>query len=329
LNAITLLSQHVVEEALAHYNIGRLLRCWPANGGIENTNYFLGTTSGDYVLTLLERPPYSGDEYFNLLLQLDDAGLPVPAPLPDRRGRLDLMLQGKTAMLQRKLPGSHATLPTEAQLAALGRVVARLHLTAAPVASRIPAHPRDSQWLQQRAAACYGRVGFSSAASLETALTTIQSILGRADVGALPRGVIHGDIFRDNVLFDHNTLTGIIDFHHAAHGPLIFDLGVIVNDWCCDVTGQLNTEKLMALMRGYHGVRELSRQELWFFSPFRLYAATSFWLWRLHISIEASGNPATRTLNPREMERIVQNLLRGFDYIDERIFDPNTVRGLS
>lgn len=329
MNAITLLSQHVVEEALVHYNIGRLLRFWPASGGIENSNYFLGTTSGDYVLTLLERSPYSGDEYFNLLLRLDEAGLPVPAPLPDRRGRLDLILQGKPALLQRKLPGSHATLPTEAQLAALGRLVARLHLTAAPLALRMPAHPRDMQWLQQRAAACYGRIGFSAAASLETALTTIESILGRADVAALPRGVIHGDIFRDNVLFDHNTLTGIIDFHHAAQGPLIFDLGVIANDWCCDVGGQLNTEKLVAFLRGYHGVRELSRQELWFFSPFRLYAATSFWLSRLHTVIEASGNPAMRTRNPREMERIVQILLRGFDYIDERILEPNSARGFN
>jgi homoserine kinase type II len=324
LNAITLLSQHVVEEALAHFNIGRLLRYWPASSGVENSNYFLQTTAGEYVLTLLERAPYSGDEYFNLLFTLDAAGLPVPAPLPDRGGRLDLTLQGKNALLQRKLPGSHTTLPTEAQLASLGRLVARLHLAAAPLESRIPEHPRNQAWLQQRAATCYGRIGFSAAASIESALATIQSVLSRADVAALPRGVIHGDIFRDNVLFDDNTLTGIIDFHHAALGPLIIDLGVIANDWCCDTTGQLNTEKLVALMKGYHSVRPLSRQELWFFSSFRLYAATSFWLSRLNTAIEASRDLAARTRNPREMERIVQNLLRGFEYIDERILDPNT-----
>jgi Ser/Thr protein kinase RdoA (MazF antagonist) len=77
-------------------------------------------------------------------------------------------------------------------------------------------------------------------------------------------------------------------------------------------------------MKGYHSVRPLSRQELWFFSSFRLYAATSFWLSRLNTAIEASRDLAARTRNPREMERIVQNLLRGFEYIDERILDPNT-----
>lgn len=321
MNALTLLSQHVVEEALAFFDVGRLLRYWPATGGIENSNYFVRTTHGEYVLTLLERPPYSGSEFFNLMFALDEAGLPVPAPLSDRNGHLDLLIQGKSALLQRRFPGHHVLVPTGNQLAALGRVVARMHLAARPVAKRISPHPRNAQWLTTTADSLRGAISYNTSAVVETSIAAITSVLARDDVRTLPEGVIHGDLFRDNVLFHDESLTGVIDFHHAARGTLIYDLAVIANDWCCDRNGQLNTEKVLSLLKAYHGLRPLTRQEVWFFSPFRLYAATSFWLSRLAAYVQSSRNPGTRTKNPREMERIVRVLLSGFDYFDERIFE--------
>lgn len=318
MNALTLLSAHVVEEAVAWFDIGRLQRFWPATGGIENSNYFVQTSRGEYVLTLLERSPYAGDEFLNLLFALDSAGLPVPTPIPDRRGRLDLYVQGKSALLQPRLPGRHVLLPSEAQLESLGRLVARLHLAARPLFDRIPPHPRDNAWLVETAEALHGNIRYNSEALLRTTVATVTSILHREDVARLPHGVLHGDIFRDNVLFRDNTVSGIIDFHHAAGGTLLFDLAVIANDWCCDSTGQFNTEKGNALLRGYHSQRPLTRQELWFFSPFRIYAALAFWLSRLTAFVQSNQGHATRTKNPYEMENIVRGLLRGFEYIDER-----------
>jgi homoserine kinase type II len=256
------------------------------------------------------------------MLALDDAGLPVPVPLSDRYGHLDLVVQGKSALLQRRLPGDHVLVPTGNQLAALGRLVARLHLAAKPLADRVPAHPRNVDWLNRATDSLRGLISYDTTATVETSIAVIASVLGREDVQSLPAGVVHGDIFRDNVLFEDESLTGIIDFHHAARGKLIYDLAVIANDWCCDRNGHLNPEKILALLKGYHGLRPLTRQEIWFFSPFRLFAATSFWLSRLVAYVQSSRSPGTRTKNPREMERIVRVLLSGFDYFDERVFDP-------
>ena len=324
MNARTLLAAHVVEEALDFFDVGRLLRYWPAAGGIENSNYFVSTTKGEFVLTLLEREPYAGDEFLNLLLRLDGAGLPVPAPLPDRGGRFDLVVQGKAALLQPRLPGTHVLTPTTNQMTALGRLIARIHRAAMPAAASMPQHPRDGQWLVRQATSLHGRIRPSTGNDIDTAVASVVTLLHRHDVLNLPAGVIHGDIFRDNVLFSGDALTGLIDFHHAARGTLLYDLAVAANDWCCDSTGTLNTEKTVALLRGYHSQRPLTREELWFFSPFRLYAALSFWLSRLTVFLQASRNQATRTKNPREMERITLGLLRGFEYFDERLFtDPD------
>ncbi len=321
MNARTLLSQHVAEEALSFFDVGRLLRYSPTTGGIENSNYFVSTTQGEFVLTLLEREPYAGPEFLNLMLALDAAGLPVSTPLPDRQGRLELVVQGKSALLQPRLPGGHVRVPTALQLTALGRLVARIHIAAKTISTRMPAYPRDAGWLQSTAASLSGQIRYNAAAALESSVATLSSILARTDAQQLPSGVIHGDIFRDNVLFRDGQLTGIIDFHHAARGTLIYDLAVVANDWCCDGSGQLSLEKTIALLKGYHDERPLTRQELWFFSPFRLYAATSFWLSRLTTFVHAARSQATRTKNPREMERIVASLLRGFEYLDERLFD--------
>jgi homoserine kinase type II len=318
LNALTLLSQHVVEEALMHYDVGHLLRYWPATRGIENSNYFVRTTQGEYVLTLIERPPFAGNQFFDLLFILEQGGLPVPAPLPDRQGQLELRIQNKAALLQRRLPGSHVTIPTTHQLHALGRLIARMHIQARSLASRMPMHPRNAAWISSMSEELVPFLRYSTAANMRTAADAVVSLLARQDVQALPQGVIHGDIFRDNVLFKDSELSGIIDFHHASSGTLILDLAIAANDWCCDNSGQINREKTVALLNGYGSQRPLTRQELWLFSPFRLYAALSFWLSRLQGHQNFAVDSGLRTKNPHEMERITQTLLRGFDYFDER-----------
>ena len=320
-----LLDQNPVDEALARHSVGRLLRYWPASHGIENTNYFIRTTDGEFVLTLMEREPFAGNAYFTILDTLSHAGLPVAAPIVDRHGAMSSQVQGRTTILQRRLPGFHVALPTEIQLQALGRLIARLHIESQGIASMVPAHPRDLGWMSRTCESLTAHMRYASARLMEDSLATVTTLLRREDVAMLPTGVIHGDIFRDNVLFQDDALCGIIDFHQAAHGTWLLDLAVAANDWCCDARGQLNREKAYALLKGYHTQRPLSRQEFWFFSPFRLYAAFMFWLARQEVYQQAQQGLQVRSKNPRDMEAIVTMLLRGFDYFDERLFETSRV----
>jgi len=321
----SVLDQSPIDDALARYPVGRLLRYWPASHGIENTNYFVRTTDGEFVLTLMERQPFAGDAYFTILDTLAHAGLPVAAPIADRLGNVSTQIQGRAAILQHRLPGSHVALPTEIQLQALGRLIARLHIESAGISSRIPAHPRDLAWMKMACESLTSRMRYSSARLMEESLLTVSTLLAREDVALLPAGVVHGDIFRDNVLFQEDALCGIIDFHQAAHGTWLFDLAVAANDWCCDVTGQLNRGKTLALLKGYHTQRPLNRQEIWFFSPFRLYAALTFWLARQEVYLQVQQGLPVRSKNPRDMEAIILMLRRGFDYFDERLFETSRI----
>lgn len=314
-----------IDDALTRYEIGRLLRYWPASHGIENTNYFVRTTEGEFVLTLMEREPFAGAAYFSILDTLAHAGMPVAAPIPDRQGNLSSQVQGRTGILQRRLPGSHVALPTEIQLQALGRLIARLHIESAGISSLVPAHPRDLKWMTDTCASLITRMRYASARLMEESLATVSTLLTRTDVIMLPAGVVHGDIFRDNVLFQDDALCGIIDFHQAARGTWLLDLAIAANDWCCDVTGQLNREKALALLKGYHSQRPLNRQEIWFFSPFRLYAALTFWLARQKVYLQAQQGLPVRSKNPRDMEAIIMMLRRGFHYFDERLFESSRV----
>jgi homoserine kinase type II len=320
-----LLDQNPVDAALARHSVGRLLRYWPASHGIENTNYFIRTTDGEFVLTLMERKPFAGDAYFTILDTLQQAGLPVAAPIVDRHGAVSSSVLGRTTILQHRLPGSHVALPTEIQLLALGRLIARMHIESQGVSSMVPIHPRDLVWMSRTCDSLTTGMRYASARLMEDSVATVSTLLRREDVAMLPTGVIHGDIFRDNVLFQDDALCGIIDFHQAARGAWLLDLAVAANDWCCDVRGQLNREKAFALLKGYHTQRPLTRQEIWFFSPFRLYAALMFWLARQEVYQQAQQGLQVRSKNPRDMEAIVMMLRRGFEYFDERLFETSRV----
>jgi len=141
----------------------------------------------------------------------------------------------------------------------------------------------------------------------------------RNDVAELPRGVIHGDLFRDNVLFNERGLTGVLDFHHAARGALIYDLAVAANDWCTDSSGLTVPDRAIELLRAYHRIRPLSRSEIRLFPAFALYGALAFWLSRLAVAIERDAGRSVRTNNPEEFERIVSQHHAHFFYLDERM----------
>ncbi|MEM9623639.1 MAG: homoserine kinase [Pseudomonadota bacterium] len=322
MNAVTQLEPQTMEATLANYAIGDLQRYWPAANGIENSNYFVQAIKDksrqEYVLTIMEQAANAADAYVPMMDTLEAGGLPVAPPLRNRANQAIDEVAGKPAMLQRRLPGQHTYNPTIRQISALGRFIARMHQTMHQAPVSLPQHPRDLHWLKERKDMVNGYLAYADQALINDSVNRIASLLARTDVQNLPQGMIHGDLFRDNVLFNEHGLSGVLDFHHAAQGWYIYDLAVAANDWCNDAGGGLDPERTLQLLRAYHQIRPLTSAELWFFSSFALYAGVSFWLSRLAVALSRDNAGLVRFKNPDEFRTIVQHHHRHAFYFDER-----------
>lgn len=279
----TVVSQEELQQWLARYDAGALLSAEAIASGIENTNYFVDTARGRWVLTLVERLPTERLPFhLELMKHLASRGIPCPEPLADREGRLWSLLNGKPATLVTRLSGKSVVDTGEAHCHAFGQLLARMHLAAADFGPA-PANVRGPDWWPQAIEALRPLLPADQLALAEDELAVQQAWMQGSDWQALPASAIHADGFRDNVLFASPDQPGIIDFYFACHGTWLFDLAVVANDWCLasdDI--RLDPARLNALLAGYHGVRafEPAERQGW---PMALRAAAlRFWLSRLH-----------------------------------------------
>ena len=310
---------------LNRYDLGAYRKHSVASNGIENSNYFLVLDQHDkiqeYVLTILEQPSTSSESLVPLLDLCADKGLPVPPIKRNRAGAAYEEICSKPAIITPRLPGQHAFNPTSKQCVALGRFIARFHLATRSIVPDLPAYPRDQAWLKTQANLTKGYVPFADQELIENTVSRVCDMLNRQDVNKLPHGVIHGDLFRDNVLFNERGLSGVLDFHHASAGPWLYDIAVAANDWCTDTGGVLDPDRTMALLRAYHQVRPLTPEEIWFFSSFTLYGAVAFWLSRLSVALHRDANDTVRFNNPDEFKDIVAHHSAHFFYLDQRLLN--------
>ena len=304
---ITTLTELELQTALHEYPLAPLESFALASDGIENSNYLIRTQDQRrFVFTIMEQPSFSPHEdYVAILDSCVEAGLPVPGVIRTTGNNTSILVDGKPALLSRFLSGSHTNNPTHTQLASLGRFLGRLHRIDYKPNNGITLYPRNSEWLRDSLTKLAPLLSFKQSALLAQAITACEQLFTREDIRSLPRGAIHGDLFRDNVLFTEQGLSGVLDFHHAASGYFLFDLAVAANDWCAEANGLLNMERTLALLRGYHQQKPLTETEVWWFSVFGLYAATVFYTSRL---LTQKLDQTARCKNPQEMEQ----LLRGY-----------------
>jgi homoserine kinase type II len=274
-------------DELAHwirrFDLGRVLAFEGIASGIENSNFFVDTERGRFVLTLFERLPASDlPFYLGLMHHLAAHRIPCPDPVADRDGQMLGRLNGKPAALVTRLRGEALTEPGPAHCAELGALLARMHLAAADYENTLP-NPRGLAWWQEVAPRVLPFLDRTRAALLHDELAVQQSFAASATDGALPRSAVHADLFRDNVLFDADRIGGVIDFYFAATDRWIFDLAVTCNDWCIDdATGEFDPDRLDSLLRAYQRARPLTdaEREAW---PVMLRAAAfRFWMSRLY-----------------------------------------------
>jgi homoserine kinase type II len=262
---------------LDRYSVGRLVGLRGIAEGVENTNYFVDTSGGRYVLTLFERLARADlPFYVHLMAHLARHGIPCPAPIADRDNEFLGTLNGRPAILVTRLPGRSVEHPAAERCAAIGAMLADMHLAGQSYGRRLD-NPRGPRWRREAAARVAPWLGAEEAALLGEEMR-FQALFRLDD---LPRGVIHADLFRDNVLFEQGRVGGLIDFYFAGDDALLFDLAVTCNDWCVGGEGELEAERTRALLRGYHAVRPLTALERGAWPVMLRAAALRFWLSRL------------------------------------------------
>jgi len=279
--------------------LGELISHAGIAAGMQNSNYFVTTASGRYVLTLFEHIETGAlDFYLALMDHLAAAGIPCPQPLADTQGTRWRMLAGKPAALLSCLPGGAEESPTPHQCRALGEMLARLHLAGTGMTNPLP-NPCGAVWRQ--------RVGTQLLALLEPAERALLAdelhFQTQQDTASLPRGIIHADLFRDNVLWDGDgRLSGILDFYFAGEDALLFDFAVVANDWCFDQAA------LSELLAGYQAQRLLTEAERAAWPAMQRAAALRFWLLRLEVRHRPRDGEVVTIKDPEHFAWILQRL---------------------
>jgi len=263
---------------LADYAVGELENYKGISAGITNTNYFVDTTLGRWVLTIFEKLQASELSFFlDLMDHLAGQGVPSAHPVARSDGGFLSELAGKPAALVYRLRGASVESPTLTQCANLGGVVAEQHRAAASFTQQ-RTNSRGLAWAQRTAQELDGRLS----AEESTLLNDELQFQASQDLKQLPRGVIHADLFRDNVLIEHDHVSGLIDFYYACSNVLLFDLAVICNDWCVRDNDRFMPEHWQAVSQAYARRREFTDEEQKAWPTILRAAALRFWVSRLH-----------------------------------------------
>jgi homoserine kinase type II len=311
----TPVSSEALEQLLTEYPLGTLIQFEGISAGIENTNYFVDTTEGRFVLTLFEKLnaqqlPF----YLRLMRHLADHGVACAKPMSTRAGALQTSCCGKPAAIASRIPGRDVKHPTAAHCRVLGRALAQAHLAVHNFAGQQP-NLRGLSWWTETAPILLPLLAEPQAQLLENELAAQMAFSQTEHYQGLAQGAVHADLFRDNVLFEHDSPTdpqigGFIDFYFAGVDRLVFDLAVTVNDWCIDQasgdSGHLDPTRVEALLDGYDEVRirPTGERDAW---PMMLRAAAlRFWISRLydwHLPREAA---MLTPKDPSHFERLLR-----------------------
>jgi homoserine kinase type II len=298
----TSLTPEELSAWLHDYSIGNLIELKGIASGIENTNYFVTTSNGRFVLTLFEKLTASElPFYLNLMAHLARHGIPCPAPMANRRNHFLGELKGKPACIVSRLSGASLTQPDEEHCAAVGAMLGNMHTAGQDFTDAMP-NPRGRIWRANTAREVARFLPSEDAALLESEVR----FHTEHTLDALPQGIIHADLFRDNVLFDGAHIGGLIDFYFACNDSLLYDIAITVNDWCVNADGRLDAPRVQALLHAYHATRPLTAAERAAWPIALRTAALRFWLSRLYDLHLPRDGEMVHAHDPAWFRRILQ-----------------------
>ncbi|MDO5685783.1 MAG: homoserine kinase [Neisseria sp.] len=277
MSVYTSVSTQDLQDFLSRYDLGELITHKGIAGGITNTNYFVDTTHGRFVLTLFETLQLEELPFFLKLKEhLNRHAVACPAPVAQKNGALVDVLCGKPAAIITCLNGADVEHPNERQCFAVGAMLAKMHLAGQSFPERMD-NPRGAAWREASAQRLAGCLSPQDAYLLNNELAH----LAACDTD-LPQGIIHADLFRDNVLMYYDEVAGFIDFYYACNGTFVYDIAIAVNDWARQHDAyRLNAVLQAAMMAGYESVRPLADAERAALPDAHRAAAVRFWVSRL------------------------------------------------
>jgi homoserine kinase type II len=316
----TAVTDSQLAQWMQHYDLGDVVEFRGISSGIENSNFFLTTTRGEYVLTIFEKlTAQQLPFYLDLMQHLAAHRVPVPDPMPREDGALFGMLHGKPATIVTRLEGGPELAPGVEHCIEVGQMLARMHLAGRDYARHQP-NLRSLTWWQETVPAVLPFVSAGQSELLKSELAHQQAFFASADYAALPEGPCHCDLFRDNVLFAHAApdsghevrLGGFFDFYFAGCDKWLFDVAVTVNDWCVDLTtGKLNEARMEAMLRAYQTVRPFTPEENRHWGDMLRAGAYRFWVSRLYDFHMPRAAELLKPHDPGHFERILRERLAG------------------
>jgi homoserine kinase type II len=297
-------SDREIADFTSRYALGRVVACKGIAEGVENSNYLLAMESGTYILTLYEKRVQAADLPFflGLMEHLAVRGVPCPTPVRGEDGESLRTLAGRPAAIVTFLPGLWPRQPTVAHCAAVGESLARLHQAGADF-PRLRANALSLAGWRALLGDCLARrEAFASqlAPQLADELEGELALLEATWPHGLTRGIIHADLFPDNVLFEGARLSGIIDFYFACHDLLAYDLAICLNAWCFERDGSFNITKARRMLGAYRARRALSAEEIGALPLLARGAALRFLLTRLYDWMHRRADALVSPKNPAE-----------------------------
>jgi len=297
----TSLSYAQIESLIRAYNLPSLISYSGINAGIENTNYLLKTTQGDFVLTLYEH--FKADElspYLDLLANLGQDECYYPSPIADFQQRYINILAGKPVAVFKCLSGKSVVQATLNQCRLVASALARFHLSSHSLRFN-KKNPRNLEWILVTARQVSTFVSLQDAMLLQDELEYQRQHIAPP----LTQGIIHADLFKDNVLFVGDKLTGLLDFYAACCDSYLLDVAIALNDWCVDEQGIFDRKRLAVFMQAYQQVRTISQQEQAWLPLLLRRACLRFWLSRLEHKLYPRAGEITQEKDPEVFKNIL------------------------
>ena len=301
MSIFTTVTREQLDGWLKNYSIGTLSALEGIAAGIENTNYFVTTSQGRFVLTLFEKLkarelPF----YLDLQDHLAGKGVPCPRPVLNHAGAFFGELNGKPAALVSFLPGKDFAEPTAGQCAQAGAMLAAIHVAGGSFAGKMN-NPRGPKWWKSVMPEI---VPFLDAADAKLLGREVR-FQSQNRFRELPRGAVHADLFRDNVLFENGRISGVIDFYFACIDALLYDVAIAVNDWCVAGGGALDGVRTAALLEAYGKTRPFTSVERGAWPVMLRAGALRFWVSRLYDFYLPRPGELTHAKDPRHFRDIL------------------------
>ena len=289
----TQITRSQLDLFFSSYALGDVISFKGIEDGIDNTNYFITTTQGSFVLTLFETLTVNELAHVvKLLSHLAEHNFPCPSPQPDRQANVLRQLNNKPAAVFKRLSGIATISPSIAQCREIGLQLANLHRCTKNYVFPVK-NSNDLDWCKT----LFNKIAAQLSATDRTLINDELLFQTANSADNLPQGVIHGDLFSDNVLFADNRISGILDFYSACTGALLFDIAITANDWCCE-DGNINHDKFAALLSAYESLRPLGQLEKQHLQTMLRAAALRFWLSRLEHQLYPRPGEITQQKDP-------------------------------